>query len=74
MRLLLWCDRVYDSTEYSRCPYCSGELEEEHGERYFKICLNCDGTMYWDGTWKCTNCYEEINTSDMIMMVLLNIK
>ena len=26
------CDKVYDESEYSKCPYCSGELEEEHGE------------------------------------------
>ena len=34
------CDKVYDPTEYSRCPYCSGELEEEHSEKYYKICYS----------------------------------
>lgn len=43
------CNKVYDESEYSKCPYCSGELEEEHGERYYKICPNCGGSMYWDG-------------------------
>ena len=58
------CDKVYDESEYSKCPYCSGELEEEHGERYFKICPNCDGTMKWDGSWYCTNCGKEIDTDE----------
>ena len=57
------CDRVYDESEYSRCPYCSGELEE-HGERYYKTCPNCGAPMYWDGSWVCSDCYEEINTSE----------
>ena len=44
------CEKVYDESEYCGCPYCSGELEEEHGERYFKKCLDCNGTMYWNGS------------------------
>ena len=62
MSMCPYCDKVYDESEYSGCPYCSGELEEEHGERYYKVCPNCDGTMYWDGSWECTNCDEEIFT------------
>jgi len=58
------CDKVYDESEYCGCPYCSGELEEEHGERYYKRCPNCDGTMYWDDYWECTNCGEEVYTSE----------
>ena len=59
------CDKVYDPTEYSRCPYCSGELEEEHSEKYYKICPNCNGTMYWyESLWGCTNCGEEIETTE----------
>ena len=23
------CDRVYDESEYTSCPYCSGELDED---------------------------------------------
>lgn len=64
MQMCPYCDKVYDSTEYSGCPYCSGILEEEHGERYFKICPNCSGTMYWDGFWECTNCGKEIDTNE----------
>lgn len=46
------------------CPYCTGQLEEEHGKRYYKECLNCGGTMYQDETWYCTNCGNEITTSE----------
>ncbi len=58
------CGEVYDPTEYSKCPQCSDDLKEEHGERYFKTCPNCGSTMYWDGLWECTNCGEEISTSE----------
>lgn len=64
MQMCSNCNKVYDPTEYTRSPYCSGELEEEHGEKYFKRCPNCDGTMYWDGFWECTNCDEEIHTAE----------
>ena len=40
------------------------ELTEEHGEKYFKACPNCDGTMYWDEFWECNNCGEEIYTDE----------
>ena len=63
MQMCPACNKVYDESEYCGCPYCSGELEE-HGEKYFKRCPNCGGTMYWDGTWECTNCGEEINTDE----------
>ena len=43
------CNHVYDESEYGRCPYCSGELEDDTSERPFKNCPNCDGIMYWDG-------------------------
>lgn len=39
MQMCPFCDKVYDESEYSRCPYCSGELEDDTGERYFKIAL-----------------------------------
>ena len=41
------CDKVYDESEYTHCPYCSGEIEPET-EKY-KDCPECDGIMYWDG-------------------------
>ena len=58
------CDKVYDESEYVFCPYCSGELESESGERYFKHCPDCGGIMYWDGTWEYTNCDCEIDTDE----------
>ena len=58
------CDKVYDPTEYSRCPYCSGELESDTSEEKFKDCPNCGGTMYWDDYWSCSNCGREINTAE----------
>lgn len=65
MTMCPFCDKVYDESDYCGCPYCSGELEEEHGEKYYKKCPNCDGIMYWyDGTWECTNCSEEIESDE----------
>ena len=64
MQMCPFCDKVYDESEYSHCPYCSGELEDEKGERFFKNCPNCGGIMYWDGSWECTNCGEEIDSDD----------
>lgn len=59
------CDRVYDEEEYCKCPYCSGELECENEERYFKHCPNCGGIMYWeDDCWTCTNCDDEIYSDE----------
>ena len=58
------CNKIFDESEYTKCPYCSGELEEEHGIRYYKNCPNCGGVMYWYGSWQCTNCYEEIETDE----------
>ena len=56
MTMCPYCDKVYDESEYTGCPYCSGELEEEHCEKYYKICPNCDGIMYWEnGIWGCVN-------------------
>ena len=49
------CDKVYDESEYTRCPYCSGELEEDDDET--QPCPECNGVMYWDGyCWVCSNC------------------
>lgn len=65
MQLCPFCDKVYDESDYSLCPYCSGELKEETCERYFKTCPNCDGIMYWDdGCWECTNCNTEIYSDE----------
>lgn len=50
------CDKVYDESEYSRCPYCSGELEDDDDE--IKACPECNGVMRcYDGQiWECSNC------------------
>lgn len=34
------CDKVYDESEYSRCPYCSGELEDDDDE--IQACPECN--------------------------------
>ena len=62
MQMCPFCDHVYDETEYSRCPYCTGELKDE--PRNFKHCPSCGGVMYWYGTWECTNCDEEIDSDE----------
>lgn len=71
MQMCPFCDKVYDESEYSRCPYCSGELEDEPCERFFKRCPNCGGIMYWEepqgswqGCWKCTDCGHEIYSDE----------
>ena len=64
MQMCPWCDKVYDESEYSRCPYCSGELEEETSERPYKDCPDCGGIMYWDGYWECSNCNCESHTDE----------
>lgn len=58
------CGEVYDPSDYYHCPKCSGEIEEEHGEKYYKKCPNCGGVMEWDCYWLCTNCGEEIETGE----------
>ena len=65
MQMCPFCDKVYDESEYSRCPFCSGELEEDTSERYYKDCPNCDSIMYWDGyCWGCVNCSCEIESDE----------
>lgn len=63
MQMCPFCDKVYDESEYSHCPYCSGELED-HGEEKVKDCPECDGIMYWDGVWECSNCGHTINSGE----------
>ena len=41
MQMCPFCDKVYDESEYSHCPYCS----------------ECGGCLHWDGDiWECSNC------------------
>ena len=55
------CGEVYDESEYSHCPYCFGELDEEDEE--IRPCPECNSCLYWDGDeWVCSNCdYTEAN-------------
>ena len=67
MQMCPFCDKVYDESEYSRCPYCTGELEDENIGRPFKSCPNCNGIMFWDDwdkNWQCINCDEEIDCDE----------
>ena len=65
MQMCPFCDKVYEESEYSRCPYCSGEMDEDVGPRPYKDCPECcDGIMYWDDYWLCTNCGHEIYTDE----------
>ena len=32
MQMCPFCDKVYDESEYSHCPYCSGELDDDDDE------------------------------------------
>ena len=54
MTMCPFCNKVYDESEYSHCPYCSGELEDDED---FRPCPECGGCLYWDGDeWVCSNC------------------
>ena len=64
MQMCPYCDKVYDESEYSHCPYCSGELESESEERKIKNCPQCGGIMYWDEHWECSDCSCEIYTDE----------
>ena len=64
MQMCPSCDKVYDESEYSKCPYCSGELASDSGEHKYKDCPECGGIMYWDGSWECSNCLCKINSNE----------
>ena len=64
MQMCPFCDNVYDESEYSHCPYCTGELENDTGEQPYKNCPNCGGIMYWEDFWGCTNCGHEIYSGE----------
>lgn len=55
MQMCPWCDKVYDESEYTHCPYCSGELEDNTEHR---PCPECGACLYWDGydEWVCCDC------------------
>lgn len=55
MQMCPFCDKVYDESEYSHCPYCSGELDDDDDE--VRPCPECGGCLHWDGEiWECSNC------------------
>lgn len=62
------CDRVYDESDYSRCPYCSGELSMGTDETKSMDCPNCGRAMEWDDGWyyctKCRYAYEDDENDD----------
>ena len=58
------CDKVYDPSEHSRCPYCSGKLKSRSSKGKYKNCPNCGGVMSWDDYWLCSNCGNEIDTDE----------
>ena len=58
------CNKVYDESEYSWCPYCSGELDSDESGTKIKDCPECGGIMYWDDCWECSNCDYTINTDE----------
>lgn len=64
MQMCPFCNKVYDESEYSHCPYCSGELEDNVGGTKIKTCPDCGATMYWDGCWECSDCDCTIDTDE----------
>ena len=55
MQMCPFCDKVYDESEYTHCPYCSGELVDDDEE--IRPCPECGGCLYWNGElWECSNC------------------
>lgn len=51
-----FCNKIYDESEYSHCPYCSGELFDDEDEET-RPCPACGGSLYWNGeVWECSNC------------------
>lgn len=67
MQMCPYCEKVYDESEYSHCPYCSGELEDDMSGKKIKDCPDCGGIMYWDdwdNCWACSNCECTIHTDE----------
>ena len=69
MQMCPFCDKVYDESEYSHCPYCSGELEDDEEE--IRPCPECGGCLHWDGEiWECSNCdYSEEDSATVLLSV-----
>lgn len=67
------CNKVYDSAEYSKCSYCSGELEDENKKNILKDVLTamerCIGMKF--GNVLIVGMKSQL--AKMIMMVLSNV-
>ena len=46
-----FCDKVYDESEYSHCPYCSGELEDDD-EEFAMVLETYETLMSEDGLFE----------------------
>lgn len=64
MQMCPYCDKVYDESDYSHCPYCSGELDDDYDEDEIMTCPECGGVMRIEDTWICTNCGYEPDDDD----------
>lgn len=64
MQMCPYCNKVYDESEYSRCPYCFGELDDDVCGTKIKDCPECGSIMYWYGSWECSNCSCTIDTDE----------
>ena len=47
MQMCPFCGKVYDESEYSHCPYCTGELDDDMSGTKVKDCPECGCIMYW---------------------------
>ena len=64
MQTCPFCNKVYDESEYTHCPVCSGELEEDMSGTKVKDCPEWGGIMYWDVYWEWSNCDHTIDTDE----------
>lgn len=42
MQMCPWCDKVYDESEYSRCPYCHDDDDYDGGREHTVIVYDQD--------------------------------
>lgn len=58
------CNKVYDESEYTCCPYCSGILGSYYSGKKVKDCPECGCIMIWDDYWICSNCDTTIESDE----------
>ena len=57
MQMCPFCGQVYDESEYSHCPYCSDELDDDDDDDEVRPCPECGGCLHWDGEIReCSDC------------------